>query len=325
MIYKKADRNDFANYRAICLLCHAYKLLSAIVARRLQVPLEAILPDSQAGFRPARGTRDNVAILKWTISMILRESREAVVTFIDYTAAFDTESHVFLDEALSQASVPCKVRRIVQAIFTAASGCVRIRQHDGSFEHSDLFDISRGVLQGDIFSAIAFIAGLWRIFVKHDSPNAGITVGEAPYTVHIDKLEYADDAAFTDDVVNDASTRITSISRGSDNDASMTISIKKTKAMHIHEKQMVSPTLESEIVSLKFKFKCPNTNCDRIFPTARGLAVHKGRWCDGGKTARSRIGSLVDKVVQHGKQIALEKQRAHVMLDGNKLDNVYSF
>ena len=73
MIYKKADRNDFANYRAMCFLCHAYKLLSAIVARRLQVPLEAILPDSQAGFRPVSGTRDIVAILKWTINIIPRE------------------------------------------------------------------------------------------------------------------------------------------------------------------------------------------------------------------------------------------------------------
>ena len=88
--------------------------------------LEAILLDSQAGFRPARGTRDNVAILKWTISMLLRESREAVVTFIDYTAAFDTESQLFLDVALSRPAVSCKLRRIVQAIFAAASGCVRI-------------------------------------------------------------------------------------------------------------------------------------------------------------------------------------------------------
>ena len=27
MIYKKKARDDFSNYRAICLLCHAYKLL----------------------------------------------------------------------------------------------------------------------------------------------------------------------------------------------------------------------------------------------------------------------------------------------------------
>ena len=92
MLYKKGCRDDFGNYRAICLLCHAYKILSAVLARRLHLQLADILPDSQAGFRPARGTRDNVCILKWTVNMILREDKEAVITFIDYKAAFDTES-----------------------------------------------------------------------------------------------------------------------------------------------------------------------------------------------------------------------------------------
>ena len=63
MFYKKKDRNCFANYRAICLLCHAYKLLSTVISKRMYVDLEEILPDSQAGFRQARGTRDNICIL----------------------------------------------------------------------------------------------------------------------------------------------------------------------------------------------------------------------------------------------------------------------
>ena len=130
MIYKKKERDYFSNYRAICLLCHTYKLLSTVIARRLHIDLAEVLPDTQAGFRPARGTRDNVCILKWTIKMILRESRDAVVTFIDYSAAFDTESQLFLDEALSRAGVSMKIRRIIQAIFLAAQGCVRQRRAD---------------------------------------------------------------------------------------------------------------------------------------------------------------------------------------------------
>ena len=62
--------------------------------------LESHLPDTQAGFRSARGCRDNVCALKWFISMILNEGRQAVITFIDYSAAFDTESQLFLDETL---------------------------------------------------------------------------------------------------------------------------------------------------------------------------------------------------------------------------------
>ena len=125
MIYKKKERDNFSNYRAICLLCHAYKLLSAVLANRLHIDLAEVLPDTQEGFRPARGTRDNICILKWTIKMLLREEREAVMTFIDYTAAFDTESQLFLDEALRCAGVSVKVRHIIQSIFSVAQGCVR--------------------------------------------------------------------------------------------------------------------------------------------------------------------------------------------------------
>ena len=97
MLHKKGLRDDMADYRAICLLCHSYKLLSAVVARRLMAVLEDRLPDTQAGFRPARGCRDNMCALRWFIDMVLREGRQAVVTFIDYSAAFDKESQVFLE------------------------------------------------------------------------------------------------------------------------------------------------------------------------------------------------------------------------------------
>ena len=110
--------------------------------------------------------------------MILRESRNAVVTFIDYTAAFDSESQMFLDDALSSAGVSIKLRRIIRSIFKAATGCVRIRKPDSTSVLSAAFDISRGVLQGDLWSPVAFIVGLWRIFVLHAKPNAGVRVGK---------------------------------------------------------------------------------------------------------------------------------------------------
>ena len=322
MFYKKKDRNCFANYRAICLLCHAYKLLSAVISRRMYLELEEILPDSQAGFRPARGTRDNVCILKWTIKMVLREAREAVITFIDYAAAFDTESHLFLDEALSSAGVSIKVRRMIQSIYKVAHGCVRISKADGTLEYSDVFDICRGVLQGDIFSPVAFIVGLWRIFKLHDRPNSGITLGTEPYTVHVSDLAYADDAGLVDQDVPNSSERLSGISSGSANDAAMSISLEKTKAMHIHKRNNVAATTEAEIVEMKFNHKC--SKCDRTFPTLRGLRVHEGRWC-GRKKNRSRAGSLADKAVQRTKRKVEEEKRPQVVVNGEAIDNVYTF
>ena len=112
--------------------------------------------------------------------MLINESKPAVITFIDYTAAFDTVSHAFLDKALSSAGASLKLRRVIQTIFNAASGCVRIRTPGGQEEISSTFNIARGVLQGDIFSPVAFITGLMHIFNTHDIPNAAVTVGTPP-------------------------------------------------------------------------------------------------------------------------------------------------
>ena len=199
------------------------------------------------------GAEQNVCILKWTISIILRKNQEALVTFIENKAAFDTESQKFLDNALSSANVSTKVRRIIQFIFRAASGCVRIGNNT-----SKTFNISRGVLQGDIFSPVAFIAGLWKIFAAHDTlDGAGLTIGESPNRVRIRALEYADDAGFADNNAEVATERLTAVSRGSREDASMVISVPKNKAMHIRKTTAVSETTENEVVDLNLPFKCP--------------------------------------------------------------------
>jgi len=254
--------------------------------------------------------------------MILRESREAVLTFIDYKAAFDTESQLFLDEALSSAGVSVKVRRIIQAIFKAAVGCVKIDN-----EISEPFDISRGVLQGDIFSPVAFIAGLWRIFATYDQTDAGITLGTPPHTVKVSGLEYADDAGLLDDNASAASIRISEISRGSREDAAMDISVPKTKSMHIHKTTAVSESTEEQVVALKLKHKCPV--CTKTFPTLHGMRVHLGRGVlclprpDG--TARLQKGTLADKAVQLAKRKVAENDREHVLMEGLEIENVHSF
>ena len=114
-----------------------------------------------------------------TISRRLREGKQAVVTCIDYSAAFDTNSHMFLDKALAEAGVGAKVRRIVHAIFAAATGVVCLRHPEGTMTLSEPFDIPRGVLQGDTFSPVAFIAGLDRIFRIHDLHNPGVRLALA--------------------------------------------------------------------------------------------------------------------------------------------------
>ena len=118
-------------------------------------------------------------------------------------------------------------------------------------ELSNPFNIARGVLQADIFSPVAFVVGLERIFRRHDVHTAGVTVGSGESFMNMSKFEYADDAAVVDDDAATSTTRVTAIVVGSLNDATMVISDKKSNTTHMHPTTRVSATKEAEVVALK--------------------------------------------------------------------------
>ena len=124
--------------------------------------------------------------------------------------------------------------------------------------------------------------------------------GENP--VCVSKLEYADDAASIDENVEQAYVRVTSIAKGSLEEGAMVISIRKSKLMHIHKKTRVGATTEADVASFNLSHKC--SACAREFTKQRGLRVHVARWCDCGRTQRSRVGILTDKAVKTVKRRA---------------------
>ena len=73
------------------------------------------------------------------IKAVIKSGRQAMATFIDYSAEFDTISHRFLDESLASAGVSTKVRCIIRAIYSVATGMVRIRLPSGETVLSELF------------------------------------------------------------------------------------------------------------------------------------------------------------------------------------------
>ena len=64
-IPKKGNAKECSNYRTIALISHASKVMLKILQARLQQYVKRELPDVQAGFRKARGTRDQVANICW--------------------------------------------------------------------------------------------------------------------------------------------------------------------------------------------------------------------------------------------------------------------
>ena len=322
MLYKKGPRDNFGNYRAIGLMCHSYKLLSMLVLHRMRDAVESRLAETQAGFRQERGCRDNVLLLRLLMDAVLRAGKQAVVTFIDYRAAFDTISHRFLDESLTAAGVRPKIRRIVKAIYTEATGMVRLRLPSGETLCSEPFPVRRGVIQGDIFSPQCFTLGLDRIFRLHDIAGQGIG-GPSLGDVTASKLEYADDVGLLNWTAAEASARVSALASGSRTSASMEMSAPKSKGMHVHIRERLPVSTEVEVEALALPHSCPE--CERSFPTSRGLAVHRARWCRPGQRPASRRGQLADKAVKLTKRKASAALLPPVIMEGESLESVYQF
>jgi len=64
---KKGNAKGCSNYRTIAFISHASKVMLKILQARLQQYVNRELPDIQAGFRKGRGTRDQIANIRWII------------------------------------------------------------------------------------------------------------------------------------------------------------------------------------------------------------------------------------------------------------------
>ena len=170
MLFKqKGSADDPSKYRCIGLLNHAYKTLTHCLIERLNKETHGYLSDWQCGFRKERGCRDNVMTLRTVYEDMIEKGEKLFVTFIDYSAAFDSVSHKFLDEALKEAGASDKSRAIFRSIYNAATASTKVEGIDGETTFSGIFKIDRGVIQGDITSPLYFILTLEIILRTHDN------------------------------------------------------------------------------------------------------------------------------------------------------------
>ena len=68
----KGNGKEGSNYCTIALISHASKVMLKILQARLQQYMNHELPEAQAGFRKGRGTRDQIANIRW----IMEKARE---------------------------------------------------------------------------------------------------------------------------------------------------------------------------------------------------------------------------------------------------------
>ena len=88
-----------SNYRTIAFISHASSVMLKILQTRLQQYMNHELPDVQAGFRKGRGTRDQIANIRWIIEKAREFQKNIYFCFIDYAKAFDCVDHNKLENS----------------------------------------------------------------------------------------------------------------------------------------------------------------------------------------------------------------------------------
>ena len=90
---KKANAKECSNYRTIALISHASKVMLKIFQARLQQYVNHELPDVQAHFKKGRGTRDQIANIRWIIKKAREFQKKIYFCLTDYAKAFYCMDH----------------------------------------------------------------------------------------------------------------------------------------------------------------------------------------------------------------------------------------
>ena len=87
-----SNAKECSDYHTIALLSHASKVMLKILQARFQQYVNRELPDIQAGFRKGRGTRDQIANIRWIMEKAREFQKNICFCFIDYAKVFDSGS-----------------------------------------------------------------------------------------------------------------------------------------------------------------------------------------------------------------------------------------
>ena len=118
---------------------------------RLQQYVNCELPDVQAGFRKARGTRDQIANICWIIEKAREFQKHIDFCFIDYTKAFDSVDHNKLWKILKEMGIPDHLTSLLRNLYAGQEATVKI-----GHGATDWFQIGERVHQGCILSSCLF-------------------------------------------------------------------------------------------------------------------------------------------------------------------------
>ena len=181
------------------------------------------LPDVQAGFRKGRGTRDQIANIRWIIEKAREFQKSIYFCFIDYAKAFDCVDHNKLKKILKETGIPDHLTCLLRNLNAGQEATVRTGH--GTMHW---FQIGKGVRQGCILSPFLF-----NLYEENPMRNAGLDEAQAGIKFagrNVNNLRYADDTTLMAESEAELKSLLMKVKEESEK-AGLKLNIQKTKIM----------------------------------------------------------------------------------------------
>ncbi|KAK3525020.1 hypothetical protein QTP86_013357 [Hemibagrus guttatus] len=182
-LFKKGDRRLCSNYRGITLLSLPGKVYSRVLERRVRPLVKPRIQEEQCGFRPSRGTLDQLYTLHRVLEGSWEFAQPVHMCFVDLEKAFDRVPRGILWEVLWEYGVRGPLLRAVRSLYNRSRSLVCIASCK-----SDLFPVHIGLRQGCPLSPVLFIVFMDRIS-RCSQGLEGVRFGDH----RISSLIFADD------------------------------------------------------------------------------------------------------------------------------------
>ena len=159
-------------------------MMIKILQAKLQQYVNQVLSDVQARFWRSRGTRDQIANIRWVMEKTKEFQKNIYFSFIDYAKSFDCVHHNKLWKILREMGISDHLICLLRNLWAGEEATVRTRH--GTM---DWFKTGKGVHQGCILSPCLFNFYakyiMWN--VRLDEAHAGIKIAKR----NINNLRYA--------------------------------------------------------------------------------------------------------------------------------------
>ena len=143
------------------------------------------LPDVQAGFRKGRGTRDQIANIRWIIQKARESQKNIYFCFIDYAKAFDCVDHHKLWKILKKMGIPDHRTCLLRNLYAGQEATVRTGHGT-----TDWFQTGKGLSQVCSWSPCLF-----NLYAEYITGNSELDEAQAEINIvrkNINNLRYTD-------------------------------------------------------------------------------------------------------------------------------------